>query len=137
MQTNSLERLNEVGLIESVGLGMGEQAANERMNYGGPQHLLGVEAATRPQNPRHLGEGATPLGNMVNDAKVEHSIVGRIRRGDARGVADPEPNARAAGPEPGLRLGHHQGIQVKRIDALGPEEIEDELSTNAAATADL
>ena len=137
LQTNSPERLEEVGLIEAVGLGMGEQAPNERMDQGAPQHLLGVEAAARPQNPCHLGEGAAPLGYVVNDAKVEHGVVGRIRRGDARSVAGPEPDASAAGPEPGLRLGHHPGIKVKRIDPLGTEEVEDDLSTNAAATADL
>ena len=32
MHPNSPERLAEAGLIEAVGLGMGEQAPNERMN---------------------------------------------------------------------------------------------------------
>lgn len=101
----------EAGTFEFHLKGLGVESIVERMfeyaSYDGVQdepleHLLAVEGPAGTKDPLHLGYGPPPVRNMVNDAEVEHGVVGGIRRTDRAGVTHPEPYAASIFREPML-----------------------------------
>ncbi len=84
-----------------------------------------------------LAQGVAPDGDVVDDAEVEDRVVALVGSSDPRRVTDGDAHSVAARCQTTPSPLHHARIQVEGLDPIGAEAVEDDLRTDAAATAHL
>ena len=136
-ETGGTQSTAKIRSIKPVVHGVREQAVHQRVVEHPRQWLLRQEQSAWSQHAVNLHQHASPVGNVVNDAKVKHSIVGSLRRIDGSGIAHPKPNPRPAGTQSSLRKGNHLRVQVKGVNRCRAKHVENQFYAHPAATANL
>ena len=136
-ETGGKQGTSKIGRLKPVFHWVLEQSLHERVVEQPPDWLLCKEEATWPQHTVSLSQNVSPLGDVVNDAKVKHCIVGGVPCVDGGGIANPKPHLRPARTQPPLRHRHHPWIQVEGVNGGSPEEIQNHLRADAPTTTEL
>lgn len=136
LKSNDLKTPDKVLRPEAVFLRMIEEAAHHPMQDEGPEDLFAIESTTGLKHAVHFCYCPTPVGHVMDDAKVEDGVVLRIIGGDRTCIANPEIHARPEMREPIVRPTDHPRVEIESVDAVCAETLDDDLDTNATPASD-
>ena len=129
-----LQGLDELVMVEAIFPWVFEKCAAKRLADEVAQDFFGIETAAWFKDTPDLREGGSPVRNMVDDAKIESSIIMAIRSGKMASIADPEVHGVMF--QLAASQGNHCRIQIQGINMSGTELLENNLRSHASAAAD-
>ncbi len=135
VEAGPLQFQHELGGVEPVFHGMVQQSSDRGMMDKPPENLFCVNPAAGLQNTVNFRERMPPVNDVMNDAEVEHGVVGRILSANGTDIAHPDADPCFVAREPFARLLHHARIEIKRVNRIRTKELQDELGAHPAPAA--